>query len=472
MIVCDSHHGDGLVDATFMNHRMIKKTAMRTDRRPTPGATRILGRFCRDDGGAIAVMVVLLVPVLVGMMGIAVDVSVWYMIKRNLQNAADAAAVSASFEIVNGNTVGAAIAAKTDAERNGFDEAAGAVLTVNIPPLSGPNSGNATSVEVIIIRPVPRLFSKLFLDADFNVNVRAVANAVATGEQPACFVSLDPNDRDAINFQSAQVQLTGCGIKANSNDARALNVAGNSDVTVNLSSVSVTGGFNQSGNSNLTITDENGNPSTPFVGTPVAPDPFEDLDIPDVGPCDAGPPRTVINGGTATLSPGVFCGGLRIQNADVFFEPGEYFIDGGDLEFLTSANIVGDGVVFFLSGDPSSTIGSLDITGGSQLQTTPPDSGDFEGIMFFQDRDAPSGGGDKNRIRGGAQLQVDGAFYFPAQELEISGNAQIQVTSNECAGFISGKLSLNSTQIQINCNPNSSSAVNVVGGTLVSKLGE
>lgn len=449
---------------------MVDKSFKLIHRRPASGARRLVGRFCRNDSGAIAVMVVLLVPVLVGMMGIAIDVSLWYMIKRNLQNAADAAAVSASFEIVNGNPDGAAIAAKTDAERNGFDEADGAVLTVNIPPESGPNAGNATSVEVIITRPVPRLFSKLFLDVDFNANARAVASAVAAGEEPVCFVSLNPDDKNAIRFQSAQVQLTGCGIKVNSDDPSALNVAGNSDVTIKQSTVSVTGGFNQSGNSDLTITDENGDPSAPFVGTPVVPDPFADLDVPDVGSCDDGPPRTTINGGTVTLSPGVFCGGLRIQKATVFFEPGEYFIDGGDLEFLTKADIKGDGVVFFLTGDPSSEIGSLDITSGAKLVMTPPDEGKFEGIMFFQDRDAPSG--DKNRIRGGAQLTVAGAFYFPAQELDISGNAEIQGTSDKCAGFIAGKLSLNSTQITIDCNPDSSSAVKVVGGTLVSKLSE
>ena len=444
---------------------MIKKSYMGIERRPAPGATRILGRFCRDNGGAMAIMVALLVPVLIGMMGITVDVSLWYMSKRNLQNSADAAAVSGSIEIAFGNKAGAPTAAKSDAIRNGFDETDGSVMSINIPPISGPSAGLSTSIEVIITRPMPILFATLFLDTEFIATVRAVANAIPSLE-PACFVSLDPSGRDAVGFQSAQTQLTGCGIKVNSNDPRALTIGGNSSVTVTDANVSVTGGINQGGSADFVTS------RPPDTGTPRAPDPFIDLDIPDVGACDTGPPKTTINGGSVTLSPGVFCGGLRIQNADVFFEPGEYFIDGGDLEFLTNANIVGDDVVFFLTGDPSSTIGSLDITSGAQLQTTPPDSGDFAGVMFFQDRDAPSGTGNKNRIRGGAQLQTDGAFYFPAQELEISGNAQIQITSNECGGFIAGRLSLDATQIQIDCNPDSSSAVMVQSGPLVARLGE
>ena len=93
----------------------------------------------------------------------------------------------------------------------------------------------------------------------------------------------------------------------------------------------------------MSLSDADGNPSTAFLGTPPAPDPFADLDIPDVGACDSGPPRTVISS-NQTISPGVFCGGLRIQNAEVIFEPGEYYIDGGDLEFLTNAQVTGDGV--------------------------------------------------------------------------------------------------------------------------------
>ena len=195
--------------------------------RPAPGATRILGRFFRDNGGAMAIMVALLIPVLIGMMGITVDVSLWYMSKRSLQNSADAAAVSGSLEIANGNSPGAAIAAQADAIRNGYDETDGSVMSINIPPVSGPSAGLSTSIEVIITRPMPVLFSTLFLDTSFVATVRAVANATPS-LQAGCFVSLDPAGRDAIGFQSAQAQLTGCGITVNSNDARALTIGGNS----------------------------------------------------------------------------------------------------------------------------------------------------------------------------------------------------------------------------------------------------
>ena len=439
------------------------------------GALRTLGAFARDTSGAVAIMVVLLVPVLVGFMGISVDVGLWYVQKRSLQTAADAAATSGAFEIVNDSskTIVKA-AAVNDAIRNGCNPCVlGKDITVNVPPLSGPNAGKSESVEVIISRPMPLMFSTLFLDGPLTARVRAVANAVASEKEAACFVSLDPTAKNAIGFQSVQAQLTGCGIKANSDDPGAIGVGGNSAVVVNKSEVSVTGNVDVTGLAKLTITDENGEPASPNVGSTPSEDPFEDVDVPKFSGCGGGGPGgTTIDGVTKELSPGVYCGGLRIENsASVTFKPGVYIIDGGDLKFLSKAVLKGAGVVFVLTGDPSSTIGSLTITGEASLQMTPPVSGDLKNIMFYQDRNAPSGTGNKNKITGKAQLQTNGAFYFPAQELEITGNAQIQITSNSCAGFIARKLSLEATQIQIDCNPDSPSAVKVTTNR-VARLGE
>ena len=58
---------------------------------------RILGlvrRFRGNDRGIVAVFVVLMLPVLIGGLALAVDVGFWYVIKRNAQNAADAAAIA------------------------------------------------------------------------------------------------------------------------------------------------------------------------------------------------------------------------------------------------------------------------------------------------------------------------------------------------------------------------------------------
>src|SRR6266852_329659 len=53
-------------------------------------------RLCADRRGNIAVMMALLLPALVGAMGLGFEVSNWYMTKRAMQNAADAAAIAAA----------------------------------------------------------------------------------------------------------------------------------------------------------------------------------------------------------------------------------------------------------------------------------------------------------------------------------------------------------------------------------------
>ena len=359
---------------------MIDKTFNAIARRLAPGAARLMGRFCRDTTGVVAVMVVLLVPVLIGMMGLTVDVSLWYMSKRSLQNAADAAAVSGSMEIVNGNPTAAPTAAKTDAIRNGFDESDGSLITINIPPTSGPNAGNAESIEVIITRPLPLLFSTLILDQPFFAKVRAVANAVAVQDEAACFVSLNETSRAAIDFGQTQTQLTGCGIKVNSNfgggvggNQGALEVRGSSTVTVTDAQVSVVGGIAEVGTGDFVTTEEK------ITGSTKTSDPFGDIDVPDDVDCEPDKTNLVLNGYNSPppLEPGVYCGGLTILNSSVEFLPGNYIIKNGDLNFQTQSALVGDGVVFILTGDTPAEIGSLDISSNAQLQFTPPDDGDF-----------------------------------------------------------------------------------------------
>ena len=121
----------------------------------------------------------------------------------------------------------------------------------------------------------------------------------------------------------------------------------------------------------------------------VVPDPLADLDVPFPLPPCIGPNPSPIVGGTTTLSAGRYCGGLDIQGgATVNFDPGIYFIDDGDLKVVGNSTIVGDCVTFVLTGSPQNSIGSVQMNTGVQVQMTAPTSGEFAGVLFYQDRDA------------------------------------------------------------------------------------
>ena len=134
-----------------------------------------------------------------GLAGLAIDVGYWYMTSRSLQNAADAAAIAGVLEIIHNNPDGIVSAARNDAARNGADPND---VGVNVPPVSGPNAGDASSVEVIIETQQPLFFSRLIMDRmneTVTIRVRSVAS-VHTPEDEDCVSSLTDNS-DTVNAQ-------------------------------------------------------------------------------------------------------------------------------------------------------------------------------------------------------------------------------------------------------------------------------
>ena len=90
-------------------------------------------------------------------------------------------------------------AARNDAARNGADPTD---VGVNVPPVSGPNAGDASSGEVIIEQQQPLLFSRLVMDRmnqTVTIRVRSVAS-VHVPEDEDC-VSSFTGGSDTVNAQ-------------------------------------------------------------------------------------------------------------------------------------------------------------------------------------------------------------------------------------------------------------------------------
>src|SRR5271155_4816837 len=60
-------------------------------------------RLLRDDRGVTAMLVAITLPVLLLFGALAIDTGAWFTTKRQIQSAADAAALSAAYEVVAGN---------------------------------------------------------------------------------------------------------------------------------------------------------------------------------------------------------------------------------------------------------------------------------------------------------------------------------------------------------------------------------
>jgi hypothetical protein len=88
---------------------------------------------------------------------------------------------------------------------------------------------------------------------------------------------------------------------------------------------------------------------------------------------------------TATLSPGVYCGGLIITNAaQVTLSPGIFVVKGGPLVVDGGANLKGTNVAIYMKGAGA----NLTFAAASTIQLTAPKDGPLAGILIFDD---PSG---------------------------------------------------------------------------------
>ena len=146
--------------------------------------------------------------------------------------------------------------------------------------------------------------------------------------------------------------------------------------------------------------------------------------------CDFGQSKPVkITGGTVTLTPGVYCDGIAITGgATVTFQPGTYILNGGGLSVNGASTIQGTGVTFYNTGSKQHTYGAISISAGTLGFLYAPTSGAMEGMLFFQDRDAPvKSASSTNTIAGSANLILEGIFYFPTTDLAFTGGTNISI---------------------------------------------
>src|ERR1035438_9390756 len=104
-------------------------------------------RTCWRRGYVVVTMLVSMV-VLMGFLGLGIDVGYEEYVKIRMQAAADAAAVGGAQELRASGSTNLVTAAKGDAASNGFtDGTNGVAITVNNPPATGYSTGNSSAVE-------------------------------------------------------------------------------------------------------------------------------------------------------------------------------------------------------------------------------------------------------------------------------------------------------------------------------------
>jgi hypothetical protein len=86
----------------------------------------------------------------------------------------------------------------------------------------------------------------------------------------------------------------------------------------------------------------------------------------------------------------------------------------------TGASLTCNHCTFVLENSSGGSIGTVDLEGG-KLTLGSPTSGDYEGMLFYQSRDAASNNSVK--INGNSSSSLEGALYFPKADLTFNGTA-------------------------------------------------
>jgi Putative Flp pilus-assembly TadE/G-like len=373
-------------------------------------------RFWQERDGGVLVYFAIALPVLLGVSGLAVDISSWYGTRRSAQAAADAAAVAMAYESVRTGDPGTMLLAATDAaEDNGYEASKGDEITLNSPPTSGAFAGSSTEFEAIVQRNVPGFLSRILIPGDVTVAARAVATTgLPPGPGDGCLWTLAPTGSGALTVTGNADINIGCGIFVNSNDDTALDQGGAS--CVNASSVSVVGGASGSCL----------NPDA-VEGFRARRDPMASMrasvspglaDIPSTSGCDSSD-HIAKNKKTVVLDPGCFSGNISASpGGTLVFNPGIYTLDNASLDF--KGNVEGNGVSFYVTENSNQPI-SINSQANVNLVAGGEAYGPMAGVLFYQDPN--SVGGIEHMINGGADLYMEGIVYFPKDDFTFNGGS-------------------------------------------------
>ena len=408
----------------------FKAAGQRSDSRCRRGLAR------KKEAGYVMVIAALSFVLLFGFVGLAIDVGQMRVAQRNLQSAADAAAIAGAAEILYPDiTTAAQAASAANGYTSGADPCAAAnpnthcpiSVTVTHPPADGPHSGNTNYVEVVVAQSQTPMFLKALGSVPLS------ARAVAAAGSPNCIYALQQG-ANSLSLGVSVVQSS-CGVVGDGNieSSGFFGFGGG----IQAPSIEVVGSNNCPGCR-----------PTPTTGILPVRDPFASLPAPTFTippPClpysGSATNPTIPGGyytamtitpamGTVNFSGGlyVFCGGLTLQGANVIFGPGTYVMYGGGFQMsgTFAGSVSGTGMMIYNTGTPTTgtcppncAYGSVQtwFTGGNYMQA--PTTEPYAGILFFQDRNNPQPASFDANFSfqtcnpGNTNPYLQGVYYFP-----------------------------------------------------------
>ncbi|MWV27959.1 pilus assembly protein TadG-related protein [Aurantiacibacter rhizosphaerae] len=182
---------------------------------------------CRS--GNATMLVALGMPVLIGGAGMGVDVTQWYMWKRELQFAVDQAAVAGAWAAAETETEG------TYSQRASQEFLANLSVTddfhadpvIQLADYAG-GTDNSVAVSATATKELP--FTGFLTGKAATISAYAQASFEEGVTFTSCLIALDEEDEGAVTIGGSAVLTASCGMAALSTDALSIKVDGNPEV--------------------------------------------------------------------------------------------------------------------------------------------------------------------------------------------------------------------------------------------------
>jgi len=337
--------------------------------------------------GTSAILTVVCLTGILFLAALAIDGTNMMACRRHAQNCSDAAALAGCIKLAtlkaNGSTPTSQQikdAANLSATNNNYTTGQNCTVTVNWPPTSGSNQ-NTNSVEVLLTFT----YSNLVIGGSNSVTVRSVATCDPSSATTYPFLLLEPSLDRSFWVNSGKFTLSASPVQVNSDNANAAVVEGSALAAANATVRAV-------GSSSGSFT-----PSAKGGANPM-PDPYALLPEPSTSGMTTYSTASYLpnSSGNITLNPGYYPNGLYcINGGNVTLNPGVYYIQKGNFWINTSGTVTGNGVTIFHAGAASdaklNSAYGLDVgiclcpTNGT-YNFTPPTTGTYAGVSFFQSR--------------------------------------------------------------------------------------
>jgi len=396
----------------------------------------MISRAHMNRRGVVVVLACVTLVVIFAVLALSLDGGSLLAERRRAQAAADAAALAGACDIFDnywtnmGDDVGgtARASALATAKANSYpNDGTRTKVTVNIPPASGHYKGTRGYVEVITEHNYGRSFSTIFSSEPVVVSARAVALGSPIAADVGILV-LDPTSKSTFNAQGGGASVVkGTPIVVNSTHPEAAIAGGGG--TVEADKFVIAGGYDTSGGGQFI--------GPIYTERPGIPDPLADITPPDPNTMEVQANRKIQHtSGDVFLKPGVFKGGVNVSGtANLYLEPGIYYMDNGGFNFSGQGSLKGEGVMIYTNpGNGNSD--TISVTGQGSMILSAPTSGKYKGITFWQRRDATVTG----TVTGtGGETSMTGTFYFAGALLKVNGNGGV---ANLGSQYISWQLNL------------------------------